>query len=261
MISIIMLTYNAPEFVEHSIMTLRQRTKGVDYELIVLDNNSKIKTRKLLLKLQNKGYIDKIIFEGKNTFFAKGNNTASRLCAKGSTHILLLNSDVEICDGYWLKNLLDRHERGAISYGVCEGEPHIRADGYCFLIDKDLYLKYKLDEQFEWWWSVTKLQGQLLKDMYAVKAVKEHKDQLIHYGGMSGNAWKRSQGMAVEGKEVKQWFDMHHVDIIEKVCGNGNDVSESAFTIRAKRKKQVQHRYIEVQERFKQVVKRILKKL
>ena len=71
MISIIMLTYNAPKLVEHSIVTLRKYTKGVPFELIVLDNHSKRRTRKLLLKLQERGYINKIIFEDHNTLFAK----------------------------------------------------------------------------------------------------------------------------------------------------------------------------------------------
>lgn len=260
MISIIMLTYNAPRFVEHSIMTLTKNTKGVDYELIVLDNNSRMKTKKLLLKLQSKGYITKVILEDRNTFFAKGNNTASKLCAEESTHILLLNSDVEICDKYWLKNLLDKHERGAISYGVCEGEPHVRADGYCFLIDKDLYLKYKLDEQFEWWWSVTKLQAQLLKDMYVVKAIKEHDKQLLHYGGMSGKAWKSSKGMQVEGQEVKEWFSKYNVNVIDRISEGNNQMPKSDFTMKIERKKRADRRREDMEKNFRKIVKRVLGK-
>lgn len=259
MISIIMLTYNAPEFVKHSIVTLKKLTKGVSYELIVLDNGSKARTRKLLLELQQKGYINKIIFEDHNTLFAKGNNTASRLCSEESKYILLLNSDVEICDGYWLKKLLERHERGAISYGVCVAEPHVRADGYCFLIDKDLYLKYRLDEQFEWWWSVTKLQAQLLKDSYTVKAVKEHHAQLIHYGGMSGTAWKNSKGMELEGKEVKKWFDKYDVEIIEEVPNSGSKRALSSFSKGVQKKKQYRQSYAESVEKLKRIGKKILK--
>ncbi|MCI8375971.1 MAG: glycosyltransferase [Lachnospiraceae bacterium] len=259
MISIIMLTYNAPKLVEHSIVTLRKYTKGVPFELIVLDNHSKRRTRKLLLKLQERGYINKIIFEDHNTLFAKGNNTASKLCAEESNYILLLNSDVEIRDEYWLQKLVERHERGAISYGVCEMEPHVRADGYCFLIDKDLYLKYKLDEQFEWWWSVTKLQAQLLRDSYIVKAVKEHEEQLIHYGGMSGTAWKNSKGMSIEGKEVKRWFDKCEIEIIERISENESHGEWSSFSKKIQRKKEFERFCNRRAERTKTMVKKILR--
>lgn len=254
MVSIIMLTYNAPEFVEHSIKTLREHTKGISYELIVLDNASGDRTRHLLLQLQKKGMIDKLIFEKQNTLFAKGNNTASKLCSLKSRYILLLNSDVEIRDDNWLGALVASHERGAISYGVCEAEPHVRADGYCFLIDTDLYLQYQLDEQFEWWWSVTKLQAQLLRDSYKVKAVKDHTAQLIHYGGMSGTAWRSSKGMAVEGEEIKSWFANHEVEIIPKVPGKAIISGDSRFTRLAKRRKKKTERL----DRFKGIVRKVL---
>lgn len=254
-----MLTYNAPEFVKHSIMTLWKCTKDVSFELIVLDNNSKRNTRKLLLALQSKGYINKLIFEDRNTFFAKGNNTAARLCAKESKYILLLNSDIEIRDEYWLRELSDRHERGAIAYGVCEGEPHVRADGYCFLIDKDLYLKYQLDERFEWWWSVTKLQAQLLRDSYKVKAIRKHDEQMIHYGGMSGTAWKSSKGMAVEGQVIKKWFDKYNVEIIDKISENKSVGCESRFTKSVRRNQKMKQQFDYISENMKKFIKRILK--
>lgn len=256
MVSIIMLTYNAPEFVEHSIMTLQEHTKGISYELIVLDNASGDRTRRLLLQLQKKDMIDKLIFEKQNTFFAKGNNTAARLCSPESRYILLLNSDVEIRDDNWLRDLVDLHERGAVSYGVCEAEPHVRADGYCFLIDTDLYLQYRLDEQFEWWWSVTKLQAQLLRDSYKVKAVKDHAAQLFHYGGMSGTAWRSSKGMAVEGEEIKAWFAAHEVEIIPKIPGKAAVSGDSRFTrLAARRKKRTER--IDV---LKGVARKIIRK-
>lgn len=219
MVSIIILSYNAPLYVYHTLKTLK-KTQGCKYETIVLDNNSKNFTKRLLLKLKEKGYIDKLIFENKNTFFAKGNNIASKYCDKNSKYILLLNSDVEIRDKHWLKYLIERHQRGAISYGLCDNYPHIRGDGYCFLIDKDLYERYKLDEQFEWWWSITKLQAQLLNDGYKVIAVKEHETLLHHYGGMSGTSWKNAKGMKIEGEEIKKWFKSGEVKIISKLEGN-----------------------------------------
>lgn len=220
MLSIIILSYNAPLYTWHTLNTLKNASRGYEYEIIVLDNNSKKCTKIILSKLKEKGLIDKLIFEKTNTLFAKGNNTASKYCDKSSKYILLLNSDIEVRDKCWLKYLLKNHKRGTTSYGLCENYPHVRGDGYCILIDKDLYEKYQLDEQFEWWWSVTKLQAQLLNDGYAVTAVKEHETLLHHYGGMSGTAWKNARGMKIEGEEVKKWFRSSEVKIIPKLEGN-----------------------------------------
>jgi len=222
MVSIIILSYNAPLYTWHTLKTLKDTWKGSEYETIVLDNNSKNFTKRMLSKLKKKGLIDKLIFEKTNTLFAKGNNTASMHCDENSEYILLLNSDIEIRDKYWLKYLQDNHKRGATSYGLCDNYPHIRGDGYCILIDRDLYNKYKLDEQFEWWWSVTRLQAQLLNDGYAVTAVKEHEPLLHHYGGMSGIAAENASGMKIDGDEVKRWFECGKVKVIPKLLAENN---------------------------------------
>lgn len=220
MVSIIMLSYNAIEYTRHSLKTLRDNTKDIKYEIIVLDNASNSRTKEELKKLKEEGYIDKLIFEKKNTFFAKGNNTASAYCSSESEYILLLNSDVEIRNPKWLELLINNYKSGAIAYGVCIANPHTRADGYCFLIDKNLYIKYKLDEKFEWWWSVTKLQAELLRDGYNVSAINNHNDILYHYGGMSGESWKDAKGMQIEGDQVSKWFNGNGVNVIDKLQVN-----------------------------------------
>ena len=45
------------------LKTLRDNTKNIQYEIIVLDNNSNVKTKDELKKLREEGYIDKLIFE------------------------------------------------------------------------------------------------------------------------------------------------------------------------------------------------------
>lgn len=54
-VSILMLTHNAPLYVLKSILSLRNRTDGVDYELVVVDNHSKIVTKYILQKLSSAG--------------------------------------------------------------------------------------------------------------------------------------------------------------------------------------------------------------
>lgn len=111
-VSILMLTHNAPKYVWESIVSLKENTKNVEYELIVLDNHSKFITRMLLKNLKSKkGLIDKLIMSDKNLLFAKGNNVAFE-SASNSDYILLLNSDVRINSKDWLDTLLKIHPRG-----------------------------------------------------------------------------------------------------------------------------------------------------
>lgn len=206
-ISILILTYNAFYYVFKTFVSLKKTKKiKIDYEIIVLDNNSKIHVKILLLILKCFGYLDKISFLSFNSFFAKGNNILSKISSTDSTHYLLLNSDVKINDPMWLEVLVDKHKFGVTSFGVVESDP-IRVDGYCFLIDKQLYDKFQLDEEFEWWWSITKLQAILLKDGYSVQGVKKHDEWLVHYGGKSGDAFKIAKGMDISRQEVLDWFE------------------------------------------------------
>lgn len=216
-ISILMLTHNARKYTKQSIVTLKL-TKGVDYELIVLDNNSGFFTRNLLKKLKAQGYIDKLIFNPKNDLFAKGNNLASEHAAKDSDYYLLLNSDVEIKSKNWLSRLLESHPAGGgiSAFGAVLSEP-IRADGYCLLINKYLFDKYKLNEDYEWWWGVTQLEADVLKEGKDIIAIVNHEEYIHHFGGKSGKGYKDAKGLHVEIEDVVNWFDNKKVKIIDKL--------------------------------------------
>lgn len=208
-ISILMLTFNAPRCVLESVKGVNKaKEKTNNLELIVLDNNSQFQTKNLLNNLNEKGLIDKLIFNSKNDLFAKGNNLASKYASLDTTHYLLLNSDIKINDPNCFNKLMEIHpEKGGISsFGAVLSDP-VRADGYCFLIDKYLYDKYQLDEYFEWWWSITKIQSQILSEGLKIRAVRNHEKYIHHYGGKSGYAWKGANGMDIEKKEVISWFN------------------------------------------------------
>lgn len=214
-VSILMLTHNAPRYCKRSIQSIYKYTKNCNYELVVVDNMSGARTAKLLVKLKQQGYIDKLYFNSKNDLFAKGNNIAASLAANDSDYYLLLNSDVKIKSPDWLKNLeqlISKHN-GIVSYGAVLSEPQ-RADGYCLLIDTKLYNKYKLDEDFAWWWGVTKLEGQILNEGKEVTAIENHEEYIHHYGGKSGKGYKNAIGMDVDMDEVKGWFLKGKVNII-----------------------------------------------
>lgn len=211
-ISILMLTYNAPEYVEISIRSVKSLTNDVDYELIILDNSSEAETRQLLDKLDKEGLIDKLILLDRNSLFAEGNNIAASNASDKVTHFLLLNSDIKINSASWLRNLLQLHKRGITSYGMAP-DPD-RADGYCLLIDADIYKELQLDTSHQWWWSVTKLQAQVLNAGHRVLAFSEHEKYLHHFGGKSGSGFKNAKGMNVSKEEVLSWFNGKKPEII-----------------------------------------------
>ena len=205
-VSILMLTYNAPRYVLESIWGVKMRTNqgNFEYELIVVDNRSKLATRLLVRFLKLVGLIDTLYMNSNNSLFAGGNNIAASLTDKRSELYLLLNSDVRINDADWLSNLVRRHKYGVISYGAVDSPT--RADGYCYLIDAKLYNKHPLDENYQWWWSITKQQAKILGEA-DVRIFREHERWLHHYGGKSGKGFKDAKGMDVNIDEVKQWFN------------------------------------------------------
>lgn len=210
-----MLTYNAPRYVKKSIVSLKKLTSNQNYELIVVDNDSKHPTVRTLYKLKSRGLVDKLYYNSNNDLFAKGNNIAARLASEDSDYYLLLNSDVEIKSPDWLDKLIELmpEEGGIASFGAVQSAPK-RADGYCMMINADLYNKYKLDEHFQWWWGVTKLESQVLKEGKKVIAVDDHEEYIHHFGGKSGKGFSDATGMDVDMDEVKKWFENGDVKII-----------------------------------------------
>ena len=218
-IAILMLTHGAPEYVELSIRSLTQNTSEVDYTLVVVDNASKEATRNLVKQLQSEGLIQTLHLSSYNSMFAEGNNIAARLAPESTTHFLLLNSDVEIRSRDWLARLLAIHKRGASAYGAVMHSP-VRADGYCLLIDADLYRSYPLDEQHQWWWSVTKQQATLLRNGFSVQAYSEHDEYLYHFGGKSGDSFKMAAGSDVTIEQAQYWFEGRKVHILDDGFSN-----------------------------------------
>ena len=218
MVSILMLTYNAPRYIIKTLLSLK-KTESVNYELFVVDNHSRFFTRVLLSIFKELLGIDYLYLNSYNSLFAKGNNLASTFASSESDYYLLLNSDIMIKDKMWLKHLLDIHPRngGISSYGAVLTEPK-RADGYCFLINRFLYDRFKLDEQYEWWWSITKLESQVLAEKYEIIAVVNHEKMLHHYGGASGQAFNGAKGMDTSFDTVNGWFkNCRQIQFIEEI--------------------------------------------
>jgi len=215
-VSIIIPTYNAPKYCKITLDTLK-RTQGVDYEVIVVDNSSRWITKILLLWCWLRGKINRLCLLDENMMFACGNNIGALQASSASTHILLLNSDMNIKDPLWLKKLLNLHRGGITSYGVVDDPKLVRADGYCLLIDRDLYRRHQLDEKFKWFWSVTKLQGEILREGFSVIAVRYHDDIIYHYGGKSGKRHLRDDESNFRRPDTSSWFGGQEVQVRDHV--------------------------------------------
>jgi glycosyltransferase involved in cell wall biosynthesis len=199
-----MLTHNAPVYVRKAVSSV-ESTRTENIELVVLDNASEPETRDLVRLLAEQGKIDRLKLLEYNSLFAEGNNIAASEARSDATHFLLMNSDVEVRHPGWLDNLVSRHKRGITAYGVAV-DP-LRVDGYALLIDADLYRSHQLDEGYQWWWSVTKLQATLLNEGYSVQCISEHEEYLHHFGGKSGSGFKSAKGMSASRREVSKWFN------------------------------------------------------
>jgi glycosyltransferase involved in cell wall biosynthesis len=213
-VSILIVAFNAPRHLLRLFRSLTQ-TSGVDYEVVVVDNRSRAPTRWLLHVLASTRAINRLTLLDRNTLFAGGVNTALRVSSPASRYLLLLNPDIEIRDSDWLRRLLDVHERGATSLGFVEGGPWPRADGYCFLIDRDLF--GGLSPEFHWWWGVTKLQADLLQAGHAVRAVRAHDHLITHAGGASGPPPRHARGMETDDSTIRDWFGGAHVAVIDRL--------------------------------------------
>jgi glycosyltransferase involved in cell wall biosynthesis len=215
-VSILMLTHNAPRYVELSIRTVAQFTHNVNYELVVVDNASEQLTKNLLERLHKEGLIHNITLLSYNSFFAEGNNLAARKAADDSTHLLLLNSDVKIQDPNWLSNLLAVHKPGITAYGVVENP--LRVDGYCLLVDAVLYRETLYDERHQFYWANTKFQGALLAQGYSVQGYAEHERYLHHFGGKSGKDYKSAKGLVVTQEQLAGYFQERTIRVLDAMA-------------------------------------------
>lgn len=90
-LSIILLNYNTKEITLSCLKSILKNTKGVRYEVIIVDNNSSDGSQISLGKFCSQHKAFKLMKVSKNLGFAKGNNLALKK-VKGD-FVLLLNSD------------------------------------------------------------------------------------------------------------------------------------------------------------------------
>lgn len=184
-VSIVIVTYNAKDYVEQVINSLK-KTSYKNFEIIVVDNNSNEDVKKYLKKMKQTKQIDKLFLSESNTYFAGGNNIGATLCSEKSKYILLLNSDVEIKHPDWLKILLlNAPHEGIVSFGTVFF-PSIRPDGYCLLINRSIYNDVGgISSKFPMNGSITDLAAKVYNHGYTLNAIYNHDKYVVHFGQKS----------------------------------------------------------------------------
>jgi len=215
-VAIVIVTFNALRHVRITLDSLR-RTRGVKYDVIVVDNDSGLATRAYLLWATLRRRITRLVLLERNTLFSPANNIGAAVADRACSHVLLLNSDVEVRGPRWLSRLLGVHCRGATSYGAPSNGVMPVASGYCLLIDADLFREHGLDEALPWFYSVSKLQARLLADGLSVRAIAQHDELLYHFGGKSGPPPPGTHATSPQLEEVKSWFGDTAVEVIERL--------------------------------------------
>ena len=114
-VSVIIVSYNTKELTKKAIQAVIDKTEGIEYEIIVIDNDSKDGSAEELKKT----FQDKItLIESKeNLGFGRANNLGIKQ-AKGK-YIFLLNPDTELINNA-IKIFYDYMEQN-VQVGVCGG--------------------------------------------------------------------------------------------------------------------------------------------
>ncbi len=126
-ISVIIVNYNVKYFLEVCLHSVLRAAKGIDVEVIVVDNNSKDGSNEMVAQQ----FPSVILIENKdNAGFGKANNQGVAI-AKGE-YILFLNPDTVMPEDFFTKMLgyMDAHpEAGSIGPKLLDGRGQYAPDG------------------------------------------------------------------------------------------------------------------------------------
>ena len=170
-VSIVILSYHKPLIIDVCLRSLAI-TEGVEYEVIVVDNESTPHTAVSLQQHKDEGRIDTLILEPTNLMFSGGNNVGVAAADPSSEFIVLVNSDVGFLRGDWLSKQLAWMEgtiehrptiwnahptqpspgpKDIISFGWSHDtniEGNARPEGWCIMFRREWWAEMSTD--FPW---------------------------------------------------------------------------------------------------------------
>jgi GT2 family glycosyltransferase len=200
LVSIIIVTFNARDYVQRCLETVRSLTK-TPYELIVIDNASREETREYLRG--ETGF--RLILNEENLLWCRACNQGTAAADPRAPYLLLLNPDVEIMRPDWLE----------IMVRVMESDPRVgmvgthhrysgvgpvwgSLDGHCLMFRRKMVEELgPMDaERFPMGGGPSHYAIRAFKAGWIYKALHSKDKILIHHGKKSrddaqGNAWKK----------------------------------------------------------------------
>jgi GT2 family glycosyltransferase len=117
LVSIVTVTWNAPEWVERMLDTVAARTRE-PHEVVVVDNASDPPLRRLLAERAARGAI-RLVQNEQNLLWARGCNQGIEAADPRSAYVLLLNPDCEVLRDDWIARLR----------GVLDADPSVAVTG------------------------------------------------------------------------------------------------------------------------------------
>lgn len=132
-ISIIIVSYNTCKILEDCLKSVVKHTKGINYEVIVVDNGSKDDSVKMVKKYSEKFSNVKLIDVGDNVGFGKGNNLGAQKAS--GKYLLFLNSDTLFTNNLLpeiLVKLDNNPSIGVYSCGLLNADQSVQASGGYF---------------------------------------------------------------------------------------------------------------------------------
>lgn len=114
-LSIVTISFNTKSYTLETIESVYKNTKGISFEMIVIDNNSEDGSVAAIRNLTKKFKTLKFFENDKNIGFGAGNNQGAKV-AKGR-YILFLNSDTNVHDNTLkaMVDWMDKHPKAGIA--------------------------------------------------------------------------------------------------------------------------------------------------
>jgi GT2 family glycosyltransferase len=144
LVSIVTVTFNAPEFVRRFHDSIERHTRE-RYELVVVDNASGPETRAVNRARAAAGKI-RLIENADNPLWAKATNQGLAVCDRRSRYVLLLNPDCEVLADDWIARLAAvlEDDRAVGVTGIALNWKRIGpvlgcVDGLCFFMRREAF--------------------------------------------------------------------------------------------------------------------------
>jgi GT2 family glycosyltransferase len=125
------VNYNTKDLLLGCLESVKRNTKGIEYEIIVVDNASTDGSAEILKRLKGQSF--KAILNSTNLGFARANNQGIKIA--DGRYVLLLNSDTEIKDnvlGEMLAYMDKNTKAGIVSCALRDKDGKLQATGGYF---------------------------------------------------------------------------------------------------------------------------------